>query len=148
MVAVDARDGSIVWDVKVDGQPFGGATVVNDLVFGSTLTGDLDQLELYDFTRQPLAVFANGRKTIELTLDSQGEATTTIRTTGVFFSPAEGSQAPPVVPVVRGTDSDGVRGGDPAAACGFGRRLKASGTPSGAMSGACLCPFPPASCAP
>lgn len=45
MVAVDAADGSIVWDVEVDGQAFGGATVVNDLVFGSTLTGELFALD-------------------------------------------------------------------------------------------------------
>ena len=45
MVAVDASDGSIVWDVEVDGQAFGGATVVNDLVFGSTLTGELFALD-------------------------------------------------------------------------------------------------------
>lgn len=45
MVAVDATDGSIVWDVEVDGQAFGGATVVNDLVIGSTLTGELFALD-------------------------------------------------------------------------------------------------------
>ena len=45
MVAVDVDDGSIVWDVEVDGQAFGGATVVNDLVFGSTLTGELFALD-------------------------------------------------------------------------------------------------------
>jgi alcohol dehydrogenase (cytochrome c) len=45
MVAVDATDGSIVWDVEVDGQPLGGATVVNDLVFGSTLTGEMFALD-------------------------------------------------------------------------------------------------------
>jgi len=45
MVAVDAEDGRIVWDTEVDGQAFGGATVVNDLVFGSTLTGELFALD-------------------------------------------------------------------------------------------------------
>jgi outer membrane protein assembly factor BamB len=45
MVAVDAENGDIVWDVEVDGQAFGGATVVNDLVFGSTLTGELFALD-------------------------------------------------------------------------------------------------------
>ncbi len=45
MVAVDASDGSILWEVDVDGQPFGGATVVNDLVFGSTITGELFALD-------------------------------------------------------------------------------------------------------
>ncbi len=45
MVAVDASDGSIVWDVEVEGQPFGAATVVNDLVLGSTLTGELFALD-------------------------------------------------------------------------------------------------------
>jgi outer membrane protein assembly factor BamB len=45
MVAVDAEDGSVIWDVPVDGQPFGAATVVNDLVFGSTLTGELFALD-------------------------------------------------------------------------------------------------------
>lgn len=45
MVAVDVADGSVVWDVEVDGQAFGGATVVNDLVFGSTLTGELFALD-------------------------------------------------------------------------------------------------------
>ena len=45
MVAVDAADGRIVWDVEVDGQAFGGATVVNDLLFGSTLSGELFALD-------------------------------------------------------------------------------------------------------
>jgi outer membrane protein assembly factor BamB len=45
MVAVDASDGRVLWDVDVDGQAFGAATVVNDLVFGSTLTGELFALD-------------------------------------------------------------------------------------------------------
>jgi glucose dehydrogenase len=35
-VAIDAANGQILWDVPVPGDPFGGMTVVNDLVFTAT----------------------------------------------------------------------------------------------------------------
>ena len=35
----DARTGKVVWDTKVPGDPLGGATVVNDLVFTALLDG-------------------------------------------------------------------------------------------------------------
>ena len=41
LVAVDASDGSIVWDVPIPGDSFGGATVVNDLVVTSNITGEV-----------------------------------------------------------------------------------------------------------
>ena len=41
LVAIDARTGAIVWDVPVDGDPLGGATVVNDLVFTATFQGSI-----------------------------------------------------------------------------------------------------------
>ena len=39
LVAIDAITGNIVWDVELPGDSFGGATVVNDLVFTSMLSG-------------------------------------------------------------------------------------------------------------
>lgn len=39
LVAIDASNGEIRWDVKIDGDALGGATVVNDLVLTATLTG-------------------------------------------------------------------------------------------------------------
>jgi outer membrane protein assembly factor BamB len=39
LVAIDAATGDIVWDVELPGDSFGGATVVNDLVFTSVLSG-------------------------------------------------------------------------------------------------------------
>ena len=45
LVAVDAHDGSIVWDVELPGDCFGGATVVNDLVFTSIIDGRLIALD-------------------------------------------------------------------------------------------------------
>lgn len=41
VVAIDAATGAILWDVEVPGDPFGGATVVNDLVLTGTYQGDL-----------------------------------------------------------------------------------------------------------
>lgn len=41
VVAIDAATGAILWDVEVDGDPFGGATVVNDLVLTGTFQGEL-----------------------------------------------------------------------------------------------------------
>ena len=38
-VAIDAATGDILWDVQLAGDSFGGATVVNDLVFTSILSG-------------------------------------------------------------------------------------------------------------
>ena len=39
MVAIDASDGEILWETDLPGDAFGGATVVNDLVFTSVITG-------------------------------------------------------------------------------------------------------------
>ncbi|HEY7134779.1 MAG TPA: PQQ-binding-like beta-propeller repeat protein [Acidimicrobiia bacterium] len=41
LVAIDAATGKVRWDVKVPGDPFGAATVVNDLVLTSNYTGTL-----------------------------------------------------------------------------------------------------------
>ena len=38
-VAIDARTGDVRWDIELPGDSFGGATVVNDLVFTSLLSG-------------------------------------------------------------------------------------------------------------
>ena len=38
-VAIDATTGKILWDVELPGDSFGGASVVNDLVFTSVLSG-------------------------------------------------------------------------------------------------------------
>ena len=40
-LAVDALTGEILWDVELDGDAVGGATVVNDLVFTSNLGGQI-----------------------------------------------------------------------------------------------------------
>lgn len=39
LIALDARDGSIVWSTKLPGDGLGGATVAGDLVFTSTFQG-------------------------------------------------------------------------------------------------------------
>ena len=39
MVAIDASNGEIIWETDLPGDSFGGATVVNDLVFTSVITG-------------------------------------------------------------------------------------------------------------
>ena len=39
LVAIDAATDDILWDVELPGDSFGGATVVNDLVFISVLSG-------------------------------------------------------------------------------------------------------------
>lgn len=41
VVAIDAADGRILWDVFVDGDPLGATTVVNDLVFTATFQGTI-----------------------------------------------------------------------------------------------------------
>ena len=41
LVAIDAGTGAIAWDVQLPGDSFGGATVVNDLVFTSVITGQI-----------------------------------------------------------------------------------------------------------
>ena len=38
-MAIDAATDGILWDVELPGDSFGGATVVNDLVFTSVLSG-------------------------------------------------------------------------------------------------------------
>ena len=39
LIAIDAATGDVVWDAELPGDGFGGATVVNDLVFTSVITG-------------------------------------------------------------------------------------------------------------
>ena len=39
LIAIDAATGDVIWDVELPGDGFGGATVVNDLVFTSVITG-------------------------------------------------------------------------------------------------------------
>jgi glucose dehydrogenase len=45
VVAINAADGKVVWDAKVPGDPLGGATVVNDLVFTALLDGTVVALD-------------------------------------------------------------------------------------------------------
>ncbi len=45
VIAIDAADGAILWDVEVDGDAFGGTTVVNDLVITSLFTGKIIALD-------------------------------------------------------------------------------------------------------
>jgi outer membrane protein assembly factor BamB len=45
VVAVDARTGKVEWQRRVPGQPLGGTTVVNDLVFTATLSGSIVALD-------------------------------------------------------------------------------------------------------
>ena len=45
VVAIDGESGAILWDVEVDGDPFGGATVVNDLVLTATFQGAILALD-------------------------------------------------------------------------------------------------------
>ena len=39
VAAVRASDGEVLWSTEVPGDPFGGATVVGDLVFTATFEG-------------------------------------------------------------------------------------------------------------
>jgi outer membrane protein assembly factor BamB len=48
VAAVDARTGTVKWQRRVPGQPLGGATVVNDLVFTATLSGWIVALDRHD----------------------------------------------------------------------------------------------------
>jgi outer membrane protein assembly factor BamB len=48
MVALDAATGAVKWDAKVPGDPFGGATVVGDLVFTGLNDGRLIALSTRD----------------------------------------------------------------------------------------------------
>ena len=41
LVAIDALTGQILWDIELPGDGFGGATVVNDLVFTSVFSGQI-----------------------------------------------------------------------------------------------------------
>ena len=41
LVAVDASSGDIVWDTEIDGDPFGGALVLGDLVVTGTFQGKI-----------------------------------------------------------------------------------------------------------
>ena len=41
VVAIDARNGKVVWDTTVKGDPLGGATVVNDMVLTAVLDGTI-----------------------------------------------------------------------------------------------------------
>jgi glucose dehydrogenase len=45
VVAIDAATGEIQWDVELDGDSFGGATVSGDLVFTSTFAGEILALD-------------------------------------------------------------------------------------------------------
>ena len=45
VVALDAATGKVRWSTKVPGDPFGGATVVNDLVFTALLGGEIVALD-------------------------------------------------------------------------------------------------------
>ncbi len=45
ILAIDAADGRILWDVEVDGDPLGATTVVNDLVFTATFQGRIYALD-------------------------------------------------------------------------------------------------------
>jgi outer membrane protein assembly factor BamB len=45
VVAVDASDGSILWDTVIPGDPFGGVAVVNDLVLTTNYEGVLLALD-------------------------------------------------------------------------------------------------------
>ncbi len=45
VVAIDARDGSILWDVTVAGDPLGATTVVNDVVLTATFQGTIYALD-------------------------------------------------------------------------------------------------------
>ena len=45
IIAIGADDGRILWDVEVDGDPLGGTTVVNDLVFTATFQGRIYALD-------------------------------------------------------------------------------------------------------
>lgn len=47
VVAVDARTGAQLWSTKVDGDPFGGTIVVNDLVFTATFQAQIYALDRY-----------------------------------------------------------------------------------------------------
>ena len=44
-VAIDAATGNVVWDVSIPGDPFGGMTVVNDLVLTGTYQGQVIALD-------------------------------------------------------------------------------------------------------
>jgi len=46
VVALDGRTGRQLWDTKVDGDPTGGVTIVNDLAFTATLQGTVYALSL------------------------------------------------------------------------------------------------------
>jgi outer membrane protein assembly factor BamB len=48
VVAIDATDGSVLWDVSVPGDPLGGATVAGDLVFTGLQDGRLLALSRTD----------------------------------------------------------------------------------------------------
>jgi hypothetical protein len=57
------------------------------LVFGSSLVGNLDRLQLYDLTRPPLLVFPGNVTQFDVTLDAEGRGQTTISATGVWMTP-------------------------------------------------------------
>src|SRR4029078_6435767 len=48
VVALDARTREVLWDTKVPGDPTGGVTVVNDLVFTATAQGTILALSAAD----------------------------------------------------------------------------------------------------
>jgi len=59
LVAIDAATGVVKWDVPVPGDPFGGATVVNDVVFTGLHDGTLLALSTVD-GHQLWSYFAGG----------------------------------------------------------------------------------------
>ena len=59
------------------------------LLLGPTLRGDLDEVELYDFTRPPLAVFGNGLTEIDLPLDGGGAGEADVVSAGLLFDPGD-----------------------------------------------------------
>jgi outer membrane protein assembly factor BamB len=63
VVAIDARTGKVRWSAKVPGDPLGGATVVNDLVFTALVDGTVVALDRDDgkiVWRKQLAGGING----------------------------------------------------------------------------------------
>jgi hypothetical protein len=60
------------------------------LIFGATLTGNLDQVEIYDFTTAPFVTFANSETEMDVTLDHAGEADLPV---SVFASLAQGAMS-------------------------------------------------------
>ena len=77
-------------------------TVSTSLLIGSSLSGNLQQIEAYDLTSPSLAVFANGATTTDVTFDANGEADVPIFGTGALVDPnPSGGTGTPVDPFGR-----------------------------------------------